>query len=327
MASAAKFNERADVMRRSANLILVLAAQALTAGLLATPAVAQTSFPTPQDRIRAPSTVPLQCNASAAACAPPSNANPVPVRVQAGSALLGSISIDQTTPGTTNAVVATGNVASGVTDAGNPIKVGGFASNTAPTAVTVGQRANAWYTLNGGTVVATGGVQSPSDGQANGGFGMRFSTFDGSPGAAFTVPFAFNGTTWDRSRGDANGLVVQPGLSTTFWMYTSGVTPILSNTTTAVTIKAAVASLRNYIDSCQITTTAFGASVPLALRDGAGGTVRFALTVPTAGFLNPVLVNFSPPLQGTVNTLWEIVTTTANTTGTVTANCQGHTGT
>lgn len=110
------------------------------------------------------------------------------------------------------------------------------------------------------------------------------------------------------------------------WSYSSGATPILSNTTTAVTVKtAAGAGVKNVVDSCQLTTTAFGASVPLAFRDGAGGTVRWALTVPTAGFLQPVLVVFKQPFVTTANTLLEVATTTANTSGTVTLNCQGHT--
>jgi len=117
------------------------------------------------------------------------------------------------------------------------------------------------------------------------------------------------------------------GLSSTYWSYTSGTSPILSNTTTAVTIKAAAgAGVVNYIDSCQIGSTALGASVPLALRDGAGGTVKWALRPPTAGWLTPVTVNFQPPLKGTANTLWEVVTTTADTSGTFDVNCQGHTG-
>lgn len=73
-------------------------------------------------------------------------------------------------------------------------------------------------------------------------------------------------------------------------------------------------------------TTAFGTSVPIAIRDGAGGTVIFALSVPTAGFLQPVSIVFETPLQGTANTLLEVVTTTANTSGTAWVNCQGHTG-
>lgn len=49
--------------------------------------------------------------------------------------------IDQSTPGTSNAVVATGNVASGAADSGNPVKVGGVYNATAPT-LADGQRGN-----------------------------------------------------------------------------------------------------------------------------------------------------------------------------------------
>ena len=137
----------------------------------------------------------------------------------------------------------------------------------------------------------------------------------------------FDGTNLVRVRADTNAVAALPGLSSTFWSYTSGTTGILSNTTTAVTIKASAgASVRNYITSIQLTTTAFGASVPLAIRDGAGGTVLWAVVVPTAGFLQPVQFTFPVPLKGTAATLLEIVTTTANTSGTVTANIQGFTG-
>lgn len=275
----------------------------------ATPAVAQSVYPTPQGRITVPATVPLQCNASAAQCVPITAANPQPVSVQ-------------------GAPTVAGTVASGATDSGNPVKVGGVNRTTLPT-LTDGQRGDLQLATDGSFRALTVGYgATPADGNSNASLEVGPTVV----GAANIrrwgmLPYVFNGTTWDRQRGDVNGLTVQPGLSTTFWYYASGATPILSNTTTAVTIKtAAGASVRNYIDACQLTTTAFGASVPLALRDGAGGTVRFALTVPTAGFLQPVLINFSPPLQGTANTLWEVVTTTANTTGTVTLNCQGHTG-
>lgn len=42
-----------------------------------------------------------------------------------------------------------GNVANGVADAGNPVKIGGYANSTIPTTVTTGQRVNAWMSLNG----------------------------------------------------------------------------------------------------------------------------------------------------------------------------------
>lgn len=47
-----------------------------------------------------------------------------------------------------------GDVASGSTDSGNPVKTGGRADTTKPTAVTDGQRVNEWYAPTGATVTA-----------------------------------------------------------------------------------------------------------------------------------------------------------------------------
>ncbi len=218
-----------------------------------------------------------------------------------------------------------GNVAHDAVDLGSPVKVGGQA-HTNPSAVAQGDRANLWLNLQGATMLAGINAGAGSDAQAG------FVALGLSDAATQTRPLsvglhAFNGTTVDRARGDTNGLVMQKGLSSTIWNYSNGATGILSNTTTAVTIKtAAGASVRNYIDSLQITTTAFGTSVPIAIRDGAGGTILWAMNVPTAGYLQPVTIVFETPLKGTANTLLEIVTTTANTTGTVWVSAQGHTG-
>lgn len=193
----------------------------------------------------------------------------------AGSAIIGKVAIDQTTPGTTNLVAVAGNAGA----------VGSF---------------------NAG---ADGFGAASSSGLYTLGFGL-----------------VFNGTTWDRARGDTNGQAMQKGLGG--WTYASGTIGILSNTTTAVTVKtAAGASVRNFIDSIQITTTAFTASVPIAIRDGAGGSVIWSAVVPTTGWLQPVTIVFETPLRSTANTLLEIVTTTANTAGTAMVNIQGHTGT
>lgn len=189
----------------------------------------------------------------------------------------------------TGQVIALGNVASGAADSGNPVKIGCVYRAT-QTTLTDGQR--------------------------------------GDVGCSNRLSINTELMSGNSVIATANGLTVQPfGFSSTFWSYTSGTSPILSNTTTAVTIKtAAGAGVITYIDSCQFGSTALGASVPLALRDGAGGTVKFAVRPPTAGWLTPWTVNFQPPLKGTANTLWEIVTTTADTSGTFDVNCQGHTG-
>lgn len=99
----------------------------------------------------------------------------------------------------------------------------------------------------------------------------------------------------------------------------------LINTTTAVTIKDAVAGQRNYITGIQVTTNlALGTATVLAVRDGAGGTVLWRLSLPTT--INPAgwRFTFPTPLRSSVNTLLEIVTLTANGTGTIYFNAQGY---
>ena len=226
-------------------------------------------------------------------------------------------------------VIVGGSVASGAADSGNPVKAGGVYNSTLPT-LTNGQRGDLQVDANGNLGVRLHGTQvTGADAISNA--ALTSPALPGEYGSSTrpltTVTYNYNGSTWDRQRGDANGIVVQPGLSSTNWNYTSGASPILSNTTTAVTIKAAAgASIRNFIDAIQVTTTAFGTSVPIAIRDGAGGTVLWAGVVPLAGWLAPVVITFPMPLKGTANTLLEVLTTTANTTGTVTLNVQGHTG-
>lgn len=227
----------------------------------------------------------------------------------------------------TTAPQVQGNVASGAADSGNPVKAGGRVNTSSPV-FTDGQRADLQIYTRGRLLAGTGGVITGQDALNNAGLFAWAADDDAATAAraAIVANLGFNGATWDRIRSDTNLLSVGKGLSATRWRYTSGTSPILSNTTTAVTIKTAGgAGVRNAIDSCQLTTTAFGASVPLAIRDGAGGTVVWALTVPTAGFLQPVTIVFEQPLVGTANTLTEVVTTTANTSGTVTLSCQGHT--
>lgn len=291
---------------------------------LAFPAAAQ--VPSPVTQVQGPPTDINRGNPVKTGCvynsSPPTATNGRVVECQAD--VNGALKVVASGSGTTADQVQ-GNVAHDAADSGNPVKVGGKAAYTAPAAVAVGDRADAWVSLNG--------AQAVEIVDKNGNmFDANVLNADNVGTTGVTLPtsgygMVFDGTAWDRQYGDTNGTVVLPGLSSTYWSYSNGATGILSNTTTAVTIKtAAGAGVRNYIDSCTINTTAFGAAVPLAIRDGAGGTVLFALNVPTAGFLQPVNIQFKMPLRGTANTLLEVVTTTANTSGTAWVNCQGHTG-
>jgi hypothetical protein len=98
----------------------------------------------------------------------------------------------------------------------------------------------------------------------------------------------------------------------------------IDNSSTAVTIKAADANFKNFITGLQISHATLGAATELAIRDGAGGTVLWRMTLGTAAQENLPVV-FDPPLRGTKNTLLEVVTLTA-VTGDVLVNAQGFVG-
>lgn len=106
------------------------------------------------------------------------------------------------------------------------------------------------------------------------------------------------------------------------WQYAAAANGI-SNTTTAVTIVAAHASLRNYITGIQMTSEALLNATELAIRDGAGGTVIWRTKIGTAGIVNGISIPFPVPLKGTAATLLEVVTLTASGTGAVYVNAQG----
>lgn len=105
------------------------------------------------------------------------------------------------------------------------------------------------------------------------------------------------------------------------WNYAAAASGIVSSTT-AVTIKAAVASQRGNVSSLQLYADSGGTATEFALRDGAAGTVMWRAKIPATGM---ALVNvvFDPPLrQAAVNTLLEIVTLTSSA-GATYCNVQG----
>lgn len=105
-----------------------------------------------------------------------------------------------------------GSVAAGAADSGNPIKVGGYASDAAPSAAANGQRQNLWLTPAGATVVAAT-TATGADGTLN--TLLRGLSGGGSAlGGPLTVaPMGFNGTSWDRLRlaGSSLGLLTENG--------------------------------------------------------------------------------------------------------------------
>jgi hypothetical protein len=75
------------------------------------------------------------------------------VVLAAGSNIIGKVGIDQTTPGTTNAVAAAGGVAHDGADSGNPVKVGGRARSSEIAAVSSDDRSDFITDLVGKQIV------------------------------------------------------------------------------------------------------------------------------------------------------------------------------
>lgn len=98
----------------------------------------------------------------------------------------------------------TGNIASGGTDSGNPVKVAGVYNSTLPT-FTTGQRGDLQVGSRGALLVqimSPDTTTSPSSG-TNSSDALTASAV-GLVGRSFG--YNFNGSTWDRLRGDTNGV-------------------------------------------------------------------------------------------------------------------------
>lgn len=91
----------------------------------------------------------------------------------------------------------TGDLAPGISDSGNPVKVGGYASAAAPSAVADGQRQNAWFGRNGQMIVGGQGT--------SGADGITQLSSVTEPGGGsrplWTVGGFYNGTGYDRMYG------------------------------------------------------------------------------------------------------------------------------
>jgi hypothetical protein len=99
-------------------------------------------------------------------------------------------------------VVIEGGVAHDAVDQGSPIKVGGRASATAPTGVADNDRVNLWLSQQGAAFMAAL-TATLADGASN--IGSAPPNGSGLAYPSRVYPSVFNGSTWDRQRGDTNG--------------------------------------------------------------------------------------------------------------------------
>lgn len=213
----------------------------------------------------------------------------------------------------------TGNVASGAADSGNPVKVGGVYLSALPT-YTTGQRGDILLGQRGAVAVCEFGAAG-ADAVSNATIATSLAQNNTGGYLKGVVGHVFNGTSWDRIRGDTSGTVTTPYAMVGSRKSFAGASGGIVNTTTAVTMFAAAgAGLRTHLTDLQITWDTLGAATELVIRDGASGTVLWRDKLPTAA--GSKVINFQVPLKGTANTLMEIATLTASVTGGVFVNAQ-----
>lgn len=271
---------------------------ALPALLCAAPAVAQSTYPTAAGG-RVAGVVPLQCDTNGANCVP------------AGTSGAPSAGASQ----------VQGNIAHDGVDSGLPVKVGGYASDGFPTSVAAGDRANLWLSRNG--AIVTSGIET---GLADG--TTLTSDVDLNSGVRWrgVVSLIWNGTGYNRPAGDANGQVVQPGLSSTFWTYAAASGGIVSSTADVAIKAAGGANVRNYTCTLDISHDTLGAASEIVVKDGATvqwrGKLQTAATDISGGAGK---ITFTPCLRGTANTAVNVAMITS-TTGGVYVNATGYTG-
>lgn len=126
-----------------------------------------------------------------------------------------SATTQRVTVATDDLVPVGGDVASGSTDSGNPVKGGGVFITT-PTAITTGQRGAFQLDANSNLrVVATSTATTGADGIANASIAQTLNRSTGTTAVFLnpTASYVFNGTTFDRPRSVAGDAQAATGIA------------------------------------------------------------------------------------------------------------------
>lgn len=214
-----------------------------------------------------------------------------------------------------------GNSASGVADVGAPVKIGGvYGSAGALAATAVGNRADFQADAYGNSrsLMAMGALTG-TDGVSNLlGFPANSSTnLVSSRPIPTSAGMLFNGTTWDRQRGDLQGAFTQQDVSPD-WNYVAGAGGITNTTNTVIKTSGGGATV-NYLTSLSYMNTSAVAAEFTILN---GPTPIFRCPMP-ANMTQPILLQFPRPLRASPATNLQVnVSVTATATF---VNAQGFT--
>ena len=165
-----------------------------------------------------------------------------------------------------------GNVASGATDSGNPEKIGGRTSTSGflLPATANGARTDAGYTAYGQALTTIAATTTGSDGFSNGSLAQVWNE-GGGLRMLQSASSVFNGTGWDRQRGDTTGSFTVPQPVATA---SAGIAPTGSDGAASAVLKASAGNLY----SLNVVDSTVGGFV----------VVINATAVPTSGAATPV---------------------------------------
>lgn len=204
--------------------------------------------------------------------------------------------------GTSTPFAVAGTLGNGVTDTGNPVKVGGYAGSGIPTTVVQGQRVNLWLGLNGQTVMGGVGFVGAA-GSSN--TLVQVTNTAGGNGHLSIANFSFNGATWDPQRkasvykrvassaasGNPDFLKASAGDVMQFWgqngaiatflqLYNKTTAPVIGTDTPVLTFPIAAAAF--FSQSLPHGGAYFGTGIAFAFTTDAAGTTAAAAAAVTA---------------------------------------------
>lgn len=219
----------------------------------------------------------------------------------AGSAVIGKVGIDQTTPGTTNAVSATnagtfavqpaGSVAHDAAGTGvNPVLNGCYASAAAPTDVSAdGDAVREWCLRSGARA-----VHVINNGTAQGAAisGQTPSTI--ACQALTSGPSVYTTATTNPVNCDEYGAIVTHPYALTD-RQVQGTTSSMTGTTSTSLIAAPASGLRNYITTLSCVNSHATVGTNVTIQDGSGGTAIW--TVAAAAVFGGTAITFPVPLK------------------------------
>jgi len=187
-----------------------------------------------------------------------------------------------------------GNVASGATDSGNPVKVGGKYNATLPT-ITDGQRGDLQLSQRGLVQVTPAAAIAAADGSSNTLNGLQDGSATGR--AILSAIELFNGSTWDRWRVSTTFKVVALSADTaeaTIWTPTSSKKFRLIRAVLTASAQT-ILTFKDNTGGSTIAVVELAANVPFTLDLGPNGILSAAannvLTVTrgTSAILNGTL--------------------------------------